>query len=226
MQEASNDIVKEALIRNVTADMNRAARDILTEQEEKDNQEKQFDSDLEDDLDLDDDPELRALERRRLEEMKKQHATKQANRIKGHGEYREIVEEEFLKEVCNSEHVVCHFYHTEFFACKVADKHLRILAVKHDDCKFIYLNAEKAPFFVTKLKIQMLPTMVIFKNGVAEDRLEGFGEISEDLEFSTETLERRLASGGAFKLAPQQQQSIFGFAHQGTLSDSDDDFDL
>merc|ERR1711907_359034 len=84
MQEASNDIVKEALIRNVTADMNRAARDILTEQEEKDKQEKQFDSDLEDDLDLDDDPELRALERRRLEEMKKQHATKQANRIKGH----------------------------------------------------------------------------------------------------------------------------------------------
>lgn len=44
----------------------------------------------------------------------------------GHGEYREIVEEEFLKEVCGSVYVVVHFYHQEFFNCKIVDKHLRV----------------------------------------------------------------------------------------------------
>ena len=46
----------------------------------------------------------------------------------GHGEYREIVEEEFLKEVCGSLYVVVHFFHPEFFNCKIVDKHMRVRA--------------------------------------------------------------------------------------------------
>ena len=38
--------------------------------------------------------------------------------MKGHGEYREITEGDFLGEVTGSEKVICHFYHKEFYRCK------------------------------------------------------------------------------------------------------------
>ena len=37
----------------------------------------------------------------------------------GHGEYREIVEDEFLPEVTRSQQVVLHLFHKEFPRCKV-----------------------------------------------------------------------------------------------------------
>ena len=73
----------------------------------------------------------------------------------GHGEYREITEEEFLKEVCASQWVVVHFYHREFFRCKIVDKHLKIIAQKHLSCKWLTMDAEKAPFFVSKLQVRV-----------------------------------------------------------------------
>ena len=43
---------------------------------------------------------------------------------KGFGEYREIVEEEFLPSVTKSEFCVVHFFHRDFERCKIMDKHL------------------------------------------------------------------------------------------------------
>ena len=77
---------------------------------------------------FDDDPTLRDLEAKRLAALKARFGAEKQFHAQGHGEYREIVEEEFLKEVCGSEHVVVHFYHTEFFRCKIVDKHMRIIA--------------------------------------------------------------------------------------------------
>ncbi|MBA0655557.1 hypothetical protein Goklo_008031, partial [Gossypium klotzschianum] len=42
------------------------------------------------------------------------------------------------------------------------DKHLKALALKHMDTKFIKLDAENAPFFVTKLAVKTLPCVIIF----------------------------------------------------------------
>jgi len=67
--------------------------------------------------------------------------------------------------VTKSKYTVCHFYHPDFERCKIVDKHLAILATKYLPTRFIYLNAVKSPFFVDKLKIQMLPTIVFFKDG-------------------------------------------------------------
>jgi hypothetical protein len=46
------------------------------------------------------------------------------------------------------------------------DKHLQKIAYEYPDVQFLYLNALKAPFFVTRLSIQTLPTLCIFNNGV------------------------------------------------------------
>lgn len=54
-------------------------------------------------------------------------------------------------------------------------QHLARLAKRHVECKFLKLDAEKAPFFVDKLAVRVLPTVVCFKDGVAfPDRIVGF----------------------------------------------------
>ena len=53
------------------------------------------------------------------------------------------------------------------------------------------LNADKAPFFIQKLAIKVLPTVVCFKDGVAVDRIVGFEELGGTDEFDTIVLARR-----------------------------------
>merc|ERR1712167_349214 len=136
------------------------------------------------------DPVLNDLENKRLSDLKQRYAKEKEAFSAGTGEYREIVEEEFLKEVCNFENVVVHFFHKEFFRCKVMDKHLRELSKKYRQCKFLCLDAEKAPFFIAKLAIQVLPTIITFKDGNVTDRLVGFEEVGYKDDFRTEVLER------------------------------------
>jgi len=94
---------------------------------------------------------MRDIRERRMAEMKNQYQEKQENLVKGHGKYTEITEEEFLPNVTGSKFVVCHFYHKDFERCKIVDMHLRKIASTHTEAKFVYLNAEKAPFFIKKL---------------------------------------------------------------------------
>lgn len=45
------------------------------------------------------------------------------------------------------------------------------------------MNAEKAPFFIQKLMVRVLPTIIAFHQGVAMDeRVIGFQDLTQDLE--------------------------------------------
>ncbi|KAL3675602.1 hypothetical protein R1sor_025550 [Riccia sorocarpa] len=152
-----------------------------------------------DDLDLDelmDDPELERLHAERIAALKKEAEKRQVLARKGHGEYREITEADFLGEVTGTERVVCHFFHKEFVRCKIMDKHLRPLAVTYFDTKFLKVDAENCPFFVTKLGIKVLPCVILFKNGVACDRIVGFEELGGKDDFTRAALESRLLRAG------------------------------
>ena len=96
---------------------------------------------------------MRDIRERRLHQIKNQYQVKQENLIKGHGQYTEIKEEEFLPNVTYSKFVVCHFYHKDFERCKIVDMHLRNIARVHTETKFVFLNAEMAPFFIKKLMV-------------------------------------------------------------------------
>ncbi len=139
---------------------------------------KVADEDNENDSDLDefddDDQALEAFRQRRLAEMKRTHAIVEGNKAKGHGEVRTISQDEFLPECTGSKYVAVHFFHNDFERCKIMDHHLNIIAPLHLSCKFIRINAEKTPFFVAKLAIQTLPTLLVFKDGKTIDRLTGF----------------------------------------------------
>ena len=148
------------------------------------------------DWELDDDDALERMRLARLEQMKAQHKETQELKAKGHGEYTEIEESQFLKEVTGSNKVVCHFYHKDFESCKTFDDRLRTLAKKFVRTKFIYIDSDKAPFFVGKLGIRILPCLVCFENGVATDRLIGTMELGNCEDFSAALLALRLAEKG------------------------------
>jgi hypothetical protein len=114
--------------------------------------EAELENRLQGDEEEDADYELRMLRDARLREIKKSHQEKFENLGKGHGQYREITQDEFLAEVTSSARVICHFYHNDFPRCKIMDHHLQRIVGRHIETKFIKLNAEKAPFFVEKVK--------------------------------------------------------------------------
>ncbi|CAM6091487.1 unnamed protein product [Calypogeia fissa] len=172
-----------------------AARDYKKELEAQYKAQSQPAAPAHEDVDFDelmDDPELEKLHAERIASLKKEAEKRLALTQKGHGEYREVTEGEFLGEVTASERLVCHFYHKEFVRCKIMDKHLKTLAAAYFETKFIKVDAENCPFFVTKLAIKVLPCVILFRNGVAIDRIVGFEELGGKDDFSRKALEARL----------------------------------
>lgn len=143
------------------------------------------------------DDELEVLRQKRLAGMKKQAAKKQEWLANGHGQYEEIPEEkEFFNVTKKSENVVVHFYKDDSFRCKILDKHLAALAPKHVETKFCKINAVKCPFLTDRLKIRVIPTMAVIKDGKTLDYIVGFTDLGNTDEFSTEMLEWRLGATG------------------------------
>ncbi|XBH97964.1 hypothetical protein VPH35_127550 [Triticum aestivum] len=100
---------------------------------------------IHDEVDLDellDDPELEKLHAERLAALKREVEKREVLKRQGHGEYREITEGDFLGEVTRGDKVICHFYHREFYRCKIMDKHLKALAPVYLGTKFVKLDAE------------------------------------------------------------------------------------
>ena len=135
----------------------------MTKQQQVSNQNEKSKKLADDDLDedeIEDDNELKLLREQRLKQIKKEHNAKVENIAKGHGQYREILQDEFLAEVTGSMKVVVHFYHRDFPRCEIMDHHLQKLAMKHIECKFVKVNAEKAPFFIEKVTHSDLPLLI------------------------------------------------------------------
>jgi thioredoxin-like negative regulator of GroEL len=177
-----------------------------------DDDDSDYDSDFDDD-NGDDDPTLEAFRARRLAELKNAQAQLMEHKAKGHGEVRTISQDEFLPECTSSKYVAAHFFHNDFERCKIMDHHLQIIAKLHLKCKFIRMDADKAPFFVNKLQIQTLPTLIIFKDGKTIDQLIGFDGMSESKnpdEFPTSQLGRWIEQTGAIEYdGPESEDEEF-----------------
>ena len=162
------------------------------DQEEEKDSDSDFNSDGDDDV-------LRSMRAERLANIKTKQQLHQENMAKGHGQYTEITEEQFLPLVTKTKFVILHFFHKDFERCKIIDMHLREISRKHTESKFASIDAEKCPFFVTKLQVQCLPTVVCFMDGVSIDRIIGFEELGGIDDFPTLVLTRRLVNSGCIK---------------------------
>ena len=156
---------------------------------EIDEEMKYYDSLKEDDLE--------ELRRKRLEEMK-ENVKKNRDLISyGHGQYTELqTEKEFFEGSKKSKHFVCHFYRPSTWRCQVIDKHMDILAKRHVGTKFVKLNIEKSPYLAEKLRIVMLPTVMLINDGKTEHSIIGFDEMGGIDDFETDDLEQVLCNWG------------------------------
>ncbi|XP_026724546.1 thioredoxin domain-containing protein 9 [Trichoplusia ni] len=201
------------------------------------NMEKQLDSELER-LETMDTNDLEAIRQQRIAEMKKRAKSKQEWLANGHGEYTEIDGEKEFFTVCNkSENVVCHFYKSDTPRCKIVDMHLKLLAKKHIETRFVKLDVERAPFLTTRLKIRMIPTIGLVKDNKTKDFIIGFSDLGNRDDFTTEMLEWRIARSEAIEYsgdllvppAEARKQRILNIQSKKTIRgrpDSDSDLDL
>jgi thiol-disulfide isomerase/thioredoxin len=139
------------------------------------------------------DEDYEAIRARRIEAMRKDAEDLKKFQAAGHGSYDEVFDEKEFFNVCKkSERVVAHFYRPSNEPCLLVDKHLTDLSRKHMESKFIKINAEKAQFLAERLKIWMLPTIVLIIDGKTQHSIIGFEELGNTTSFSTQTLEQRL----------------------------------
>lgn len=137
---------------------------------------------------------LELLRANRIKELQKQEEQKKIWLNNDHGKYEELAEEKmFFDIIKKSENVVIHFYTNTSPRCPIVDKHLKILAKKHIETRFIKLNAEKSPFLAENLKIKTIPTLVLIQNRIMVDKIVGFTQLGNRDDFSTEMLEWRIA---------------------------------
>lgn len=150
---------------------------------------------------LEDDPELERLREKRLDQLKREMDWVRDLRSRGHGDYEEITkEEEMVKSIGGSNKALVHFYHSNFARCKILDSHLRTLSRHHFETRFVCINVDKCPFLVKKFQVRMLPCMLAIVKGQVAERLVGFEEFGNNDDFSTESLEKRLARTGAIQM--------------------------
>ena len=222
LNQLAFDIVKDKVIEDKT-------KAYMEEQEKKakEEAERQQGEGL-DDLEEIDSEEERIMQKE-LEKMRKTAESKReelAKKIKNdkYGNYTEIIETEFLDTMLKNEKVVCHFYHKDFERCKIIDKHLQIIAPIHRETLFVKINAEKTPFFTTKLNVRVLPTIILFVKGKAIHRFIGFQDFGMNDDFPTINLSRQLV---IFKMIQPKTKAEKGEVtiKRGKKNDSDEDDD-
>ncbi|CEM33856.1 unnamed protein product [Vitrella brassicaformis CCMP3155] len=136
-----------------------------------------------------DEDELEALRARRITQLRKKASERCEMVSRGHGSYTEVQEKEFFEAAKRSSKMVVHFYRSATWRCQVLDKHLSALAVRHLETRFVKIDAEKAQFLAERLKIWMLPTLVLVRDGKTEHSIVGFDELGGHDNFSAEDLE-------------------------------------
>lgn len=144
-----------------------------------------------------DEDELERLRRERLDQLRKVQSEKTKWLAQGHGEYRDCVDQkQFFEELKKETRAVVHFYRASNRRCDIVDAHLRVLARKHVETKFMRVDAERSPFVAERLKIWALPTVVLVKDGKTDHSIIGFDEFGGRDDFTTETMERVLLAHG------------------------------
>lgn len=140
------------------------------------------------------DDDLAALRAKRLQELKLRDQNRRQLQEQGHGKLNLLSDEkEFFDDVKRTKRMVVHFFRPGAQFCDIVDQHLGKLAAKHFDTKFVRINAEKSPFLVDRLKIWMLPTIMLIKDGNTEHSIVGLDELGSNGKFRTEKLESVLA---------------------------------
>ena len=136
-------------------------------------------------------------------ELRKLAAYKMANSAAGHTLQPTALVHEVWLRLVGSENPTFENRAHFFAAAAEAMRHLLIdnarrkLAQRHGG-GLQRVDVENVPFLVIQLKIQVLPCIISFINGIGVDRVVGFEDLGNTDGFSTAKLEYRLIQTGSF----------------------------
>ena len=173
---------------------------------------------------LDDDQALEQLRAKRLRELQQQAARVQQYRAAGHGVYEELcpsqqdsrdVGRAFFDAAKQSERLVVHFYRDSTEYCQIFHKHLTTLAEHHLETKFVKLNVQDcdqtetgAGFLVERLRVRVMPTLVLIHKQQAVHQVRGFSELGGTDACTAEDLAQVLAKHGVLELNDSEREIL------------------
>ncbi|KAF2275163.1 thioredoxin-like protein [Westerdykella ornata] len=177
-----------------------------------------------------DDSELDAFREQRLQQLHAEYNRAKQLRASDHGTYAEIKDEKVLLDITTStKKCVVHFFKPDFGRCRVMDGHLESLAPSHYEARLLKINVDNCPFLVTKLKIQVLPCVIAFIDGISVDRIIGFEGLGRTPDsFTTRDLEARLIRAGVFerqKVGEEEETQAGWNVRRGKAKEEEDDDD-
>merc|ERR1719242_452254 len=132
-------------------------------------------------------------------DLKKKWKEKQQQMAQGAGRYEEMNERDLLKMASKGGNIVVHFYASGIDLGKIVDHHLKIMAPKHTEARFVTLDARKSPFLINKWKIRTMPSICCIVKGYLVDKVVGFDDLGGKNDFPTLAMVRRLAKSGVIK---------------------------
>lgn len=151
-------------------------------------------------LDEDDYSKIRS---NRIAEMKRKAEEQQGNVHNGHGKLTKINDQqEFFAQAKKSNRMIAVFTRNSNKYGKAMLEHAELLAGKHLEAKFIWVDAENAPFLTDRLNIYMLPTIVCIKDNKVHRQHNGLNEIDGTGKYSSGMLEYLLHSDDMLDEAP------------------------
>lgn len=192
-QEQALQMAQQAMMDNATMQMMHAMEQAVDDEMDK------IENLTEDDL-----AKIRA---NRIKEMKAKADKRQEWKNNGHGGMTKITDQkDFFAVTKQSERVIALFTRDSNRWGKVMTEHLKNLAPRHMEARFIELDAENSPFITDKLNIYMLPTIVCIKGNKVHKQHNGLDEIDGSGKYSSGMLEYLLHTDEMLDEAPLYEQ--------------------
>ena len=170
--------------------------------------ESAVDAELEKVENLGEDDLARIKANRKAEMMKKAEKAKQ-NQMNGHGKLMKINDQqEFFAAAKQSEKLIVIFTRNSNKYGKAMLEHAELLAGRHMEARFLWVDAENAPFLTDRLNIFMLPTIVCIKDNKVHKQHNGLNEIDGSGKYSSGMLEYLLYADEMLDEAPLYDEEI------------------
>ena len=179
------------------------------------------DAELDKAANLDDD-DYAKIKANRLKEMRRKAEEQEMHKHNGHGSLSKINDQqEFFGAAKKSNRMICIFTRNSNKYGKVMLEHAELLAQKHLEARFIWVDAENAPFLTDRLNIYMRPTIVCIKDNKVHKQHNGLNEIDGTGKYTSGMLEYLLHCDDMLDEAPLYDAEVR--EEEEELADIDDD---
>ena len=179
-----------------------------------------LDAEIEKTENLDED-DYNRIKQKRIAEMKRKAEQEQQNVSNGHGTLSKINDQqEFFAAAKASARMIVIFTRNSNKYGKAMLEHMTLLSGKHLEARFMWVDAENAPFLTDRLNIYMLPTIVCIKDNKVHKQHNGLNEIDGSGKYSSGMLEYLLHVDEMLDEAPLYEQELR--EEEEELADLDD----